>query len=256
MITYHDEVEIYTCAADRPAAAVFGVGACLVAGVPYISDGTAWTTVAADNADVLGQKLTGYVSGAAVVAATDTILQAFNKLNGNIAAKIATAGAALGSFTSSALASAVTDETGSGALVFASSPTITTATISESTSPSIVAATGVQGANALTSSFNRIITTSNDPSAVTLPVPTVGRTITIMNKGVSSLSIYPSAGTAIDALSANAAYTLGAGATVVFMAPSTALWNQMVPATGASANLSAITAITVVNGIVTAITGT
>jgi hypothetical protein len=37
-------------------------------------------------ADITGQLITGYVSGAGVVAATDTILQAINKLNGNIAA--------------------------------------------------------------------------------------------------------------------------------------------------------------------------
>lgn len=35
---------------------------------------------------VTGKLLTGYVSGAGTVAATDTILQAFNKLNGNATA--------------------------------------------------------------------------------------------------------------------------------------------------------------------------
>ena len=39
------------------------------------------------NATVIGKVLTGYVSGAGTVAATDTILQAINKLNGNDAAK-------------------------------------------------------------------------------------------------------------------------------------------------------------------------
>lgn len=38
------------------------------------------------NAAVIGKVLTGYVSGAGTVAATDTILQAINKLNGNISA--------------------------------------------------------------------------------------------------------------------------------------------------------------------------
>ena len=37
------------------------------------------------NATVIGKVLTGYVSGAGTVAATDTILQAVNKLNGNTA---------------------------------------------------------------------------------------------------------------------------------------------------------------------------
>ena len=39
------------------------------------------------NATVIGKVLTGYVSGAGTVAATDTILQAINKLNGNDGAK-------------------------------------------------------------------------------------------------------------------------------------------------------------------------
>lgn len=43
---------------------------------------------AASASDVTGQLLTGYVSGAGVLAATDTILQGFNKLNGNIAALV------------------------------------------------------------------------------------------------------------------------------------------------------------------------
>lgn len=43
---------------------------------------------AATASDVTGQLLTGYVSGAGVLAATDTILQAFNKLNGNIGALV------------------------------------------------------------------------------------------------------------------------------------------------------------------------
>ncbi len=40
------------------------------------------------NTAVTGQALTGYVSGAGTVAATDTILQAVQKLNGNTAAKL------------------------------------------------------------------------------------------------------------------------------------------------------------------------
>lgn len=43
-----------------------------------------WTLVPAGSAGVTSSLLTGYVSGAGTVAASDTILQAFNKLNGNI----------------------------------------------------------------------------------------------------------------------------------------------------------------------------
>lgn len=47
--------------------------------------GTQGATVVG-NAAVIGKVLTGYVSGAGTVAATDTILQAIQKLNGNISA--------------------------------------------------------------------------------------------------------------------------------------------------------------------------
>ena len=62
-------------------------------GEPVISAGTAaqywrgdksWQTLATD---VLSSVLTGFSSGAGTVAATDTILQAFNKIVGNISAK-------------------------------------------------------------------------------------------------------------------------------------------------------------------------
>lgn len=46
--------------------------------------GATGITVTLDNAAVIGKVLTGYVSGAGTVADTDTILQAIQKLNGNI----------------------------------------------------------------------------------------------------------------------------------------------------------------------------
>lgn len=57
------------------------------------------------DAGVTGKLLTGYVSGAGTVAATDTILAAFDKINGNVAATVAVANAALpaSSFTDAAV---------------------------------------------------------------------------------------------------------------------------------------------------------
>ena len=48
--------------------------------------GTGSFAVTLSNAAVIGKVLTGYVAGAGVVAATDTILQAIEKLDGNITA--------------------------------------------------------------------------------------------------------------------------------------------------------------------------
>lgn len=103
---------------------------------------------------VTGKLITGFVSGAGTVGATDTILQAINKLDGNIGGKQATlvnttniksvngttllgpgnlaVGDALvanslsqfAATTSAQLAGVISDETGSGALVFGTSPTL------------------------------------------------------------------------------------------------------------------------------------
>jgi uncharacterized protein (TIGR02145 family) len=86
------------------------------------------------NATVIGKVLTGYVSGAGTVAATDNILEAIQKLDGNNATNanltgmVTSAGnaASLGSFTSANLLNAVTDETGTGVAVFATSPILVT----------------------------------------------------------------------------------------------------------------------------------
>jgi hypothetical protein len=130
--------------------------------------GTGSFAVTLTNSAVIGKVLTGYVSGAGTVSATDTILQAIQKLNGNASALVtgvssvnsltgavaltgtvnrltisganvfdisATFEALLGkvanplsqfaSTTSAQLAGVISDETGSGALVFATSPALT-----------------------------------------------------------------------------------------------------------------------------------
>lgn len=51
-----------------------------------ILKGTGTAISAATDADITGKLLTGYVSGAGTVASTDSILQAIQKLNGNITA--------------------------------------------------------------------------------------------------------------------------------------------------------------------------
>ena len=60
----------------------------LTTSVTGILKGNGTAISAASASDITGQLLTGYVSGAGVLAATDTILQGFNKLNGNIAALV------------------------------------------------------------------------------------------------------------------------------------------------------------------------
>ena len=103
------------------------------------------------NAPVIAKVLTGYVSGAGTVAATDSILQAIQKLNGNDATNANLTGAvtsvgnatSLGSFSSANLSAALTDETGTGVAVFATSPTLVTPLLGTPTSGVLTNATGL-----------------------------------------------------------------------------------------------------------------
>jgi len=103
------------------------------------------------NAPVIAKVLTGYTSGAGTVSATDSILQAIQKLNGNDATNANLTGAitsvgnatSLGSFSSANLAAALTDETGSGANVFATSPTLVTPNLGTPSAAVLTSATGL-----------------------------------------------------------------------------------------------------------------
>ena len=123
-------------------------------GVPYFSDGTTWASsaVLAANALVVG-------GGAGVAPSTITT-----------AAGIVTW---LGTPTSANLASAVTDETGSGSLVFANTPTLVTPLLGTPTSGTLTnctglpITTGVSGLGANVATFLATPSSANLASAVT-----------------------------------------------------------------------------------------
>lgn len=128
------------------------------------------------NAPVIAKVLTGYTSGAGTVSATDSILQAIQKLNGNDATNADLTGAitsvgnatSLGSFTSANLATALTDETGSGANVFATSPTLVTPNIGAATGTSLVATSTITGAELLASN-GLVLNNTTIGTSYTLP---------------------------------------------------------------------------------------
>lgn len=129
--------------------------------------------------------------------------------------------------SSANLAAALTDETGTGSAVFATSPSLTTPALSAetfSTSASVTAAGTNQGnATALTSDYS-VITTVASGTGVILPVATVGRRIIVANKGANTVNIYPAIGGAIDGLATNAAIALPAAGVMTFNAASTTQW--------------------------------
>lgn len=113
------------------------------------------------NSAVIGKVLTGYVSGAGTVAATDTILQAIQKLNGNDATNANLTGV----ITSVGNATSIASQTGTGTkFVVDTSPTLVTPNIGVATATSINKVTITQPATSatltvadgktLTSSFN------------------------------------------------------------------------------------------------------
>lgn len=129
--------------------------------------------------------------------------------------------------TSANLAAAITDETGSGALVFGTSPSLTTPALAGetfSTTNNVTAGTNAQGQGALTTDYNVITTAASNPSGVTLPTATAGRRIVIVNKGANAVNVYPATGATIDALASNAAISLPVGQLMEFNASSTTQW--------------------------------
>jgi hypothetical protein len=161
--------------------------------------------------------LTTHVSGTLPVANGGTGITSFG-------AGVATF---LGTPSSANLAAAVTDETGSGSLVFATSPSLSTPSLSAptfSTSATVTAGTNAQGQGAITSDFNVITTTAANPSGVTLPTATTGRKVIIVNKGTNPVNVYPATGAAIDALATNVAISLPVNEVLEFNAASTTRW--------------------------------
>jgi hypothetical protein len=150
-------------------------------------------------------------------------------LGGSVSGLATTAGnlSQFASTTSSQLAGVISDETGSGALVFGTSPSLTTPALSGatvSTNNAVSAAGTTQGTGtALTNDYN-VITTAAASSGVVLPTATAGRRVVIVNKGANTLTIYPASGGYIDALALNAGIQLAANGTMELMASSTTQW--------------------------------
>ena len=163
--------------------------------------------------------------------------------------------------TSANLAAAITDETGSGALVFGTSPSLTTPSLSGetfSTTANVTAGTNAQGQGPLTSDFNVITTAAANPSGVTLPTATIGRRVLVVNKGVNPINIYPAAGATVDALATNASIQLAVNGCLEFNASSTTQWyssfNSSVIGAGVSsfsAGTTGLTPSTATTGAVT-----
>jgi hypothetical protein len=95
-----------------------------------------------------------------------------------------------------------------------------------SISAAVSAAGATQGtATALTTNINNITTTGASADGVILPTAVAGMRILIRNSAATTaLKIYPATGGQINALGANAAFSLAAGSTTELMATTTTQW--------------------------------
>lgn len=88
----------------------------------------------------------------------------------------------------------------------------------------ISAAGASQGtATALTKDIN-VVSTVSTGQGVILPTAVAGMMISITNTSANSLVVYPASGGVINTLAANAGFTHVAGATLIYIAPSTTQW--------------------------------
>lgn len=182
---------------------------------------------------------TGTDSSSVAFGAGGTVAYTANKLN------------VFAATTSAELAGVISDETGTGALVFGTSPSLTTPSLSAetySTTNNVTAGTNSQGQGALTSNYNVITTAAANPSGVTLPTATQGRRIIVVNRGANPVNVYPATGAQIDGLAANASIQIPVNGYMEFNASSTTQWyssfNATVTGTGVTSFSAGTTGLT------------
>jgi len=95
-------------------------------------------------------------------------------------------------------------------------------------SAAVSAAGTTQGtATALTTTINNVTSASAGNLAVKMPTAQAGWRVTVLNNTATTISIFPDTGASINALAANAAYSLGSGGRLDFIATTTTQWYSM-----------------------------
>lgn len=214
-------------------------------------------SVTLSNSAVIGKVITGYTSGAGVVAATDTILQAIQKLNGNNDSNANLTGV----ITSIGNATSIASQTGTGTkFVVDTSPTLVTPDLG---TPTALVATNVSGTAASLTAGNvttnanltGVITSSGNATSIasqtgtgtkfvvdtspTLITPDLGTPSALVGTNISGTAAGLTAGTVTDGV-----YTTGSYSNPAWIA---ALANNKITGLGSAALLNS----GVANGVAT-----
>lgn len=99
--------------------------------------------------------------------------------------------------------------------------------VSSTTGLTAFAGGGQANATLLPSAFNRVTTVASAGDSVRLPAARAGMTIVVKNAGASSMNAFPATGGIINALSANAAFAMAAGAVAVFVSTLDGRWDTV-----------------------------
>lgn len=86
---------------------------------------------------------------------------------------------------------------------------------------------GQANATLITASHNRVGTVASAADSVRLPPALPGMSIFIANRGANSMNVFPATGGTINALSANAAFAMAAGATDMFVCCQAGAWDTV-----------------------------
>ena len=187
-----------------------------------LSGSTSSTTTLGTSATTGTTTIGGTSQTGAITVGQSTAAQTLNLSTGATASgstktiAIGTAGLS-GSTTAINIGSAVSGAT---------STTTLNGLVIDSISAAVSAAGTTQGtATGLVSNINNVTVVTAAAAGVRLPTAVAGMRILIRNSdSADTLSIYPATGGTINALAANAAFTLAAGSTIELMATTTTQW--------------------------------
>ncbi|MGI9137161.1 MAG: hypothetical protein ACR2JS_08935 [Candidatus Nanopelagicales bacterium] len=89
---------------------------------------------------------------------------------------------------------------------------------------------GQDDAVLLTATYNRVSTVATAADSVKLPAAVAGSRVVVFNKGANSVTVFPSTGDKVNALSANAGYALAAAKGAEFVCMVNGTWDTILSA--------------------------